>query len=78
MLKTDYLIIGSGIAGLSLALKASKKGNVALITKRKLFDSATGKAQGGIACVTDKSDSFAEHISDTIVAGAGLCNEKMV
>lgn len=78
MIKSDYLIIGSGIAGLSLALKASKKGNVALITKRKLFDSATGKAQGGVACVTDKSDSFEQHIEDTIVAGAGLCNEKMV
>ncbi len=78
MIKTDYLIIGSGIAGLSLALKASENGNVALITKRKLFDSATGKAQGGIACVTDKSDSFEQHIEDTIVAGAGLCNKKMV
>jgi len=78
MLKTDYLIIGSGIAGLSLALKASKKGNVILITKRKLFDSNTGKAQGGIACVTDKSDSFEQHIHDTIIAGAGLCNENMV
>lgn len=78
MTKTDYLIIGSGIAGLSLALKASENGSVALITKRKLFDSATSKAQGGIACVTDKSDSFEEHIHDTIVAGAGLCNEKVV
>ncbi|MCL2506770.1 MAG: L-aspartate oxidase [Endomicrobia bacterium] len=78
MIKSDYLIIGSGIAGLSLALKASENGNVALITKRKLFDSATGKAQGGIACVTDKSDSFIQHISDTLTAGAGLCNEEMV
>ncbi|MCL2799315.1 MAG: L-aspartate oxidase [Endomicrobia bacterium] len=78
MIKSDYLIIGSGIAGLSLALKASENGNVALITKRKLFDSATGKAQGGIACVTDKSDSFEQHISDTLTAGAGLCNVEMV
>lgn len=78
MIRADYLIIGSGIAGLSLALKASEKGNVALITKRKLFDSATGKAQGGVACVTDKSDSFEQHIEDTVIAGAGLCNKKMV
>ncbi|MDR1941535.1 MAG: L-aspartate oxidase [Endomicrobium sp.] len=78
MVKSDYLIIGSGIAGLSLALKASQNGNVALITKRKLFDSATGKAQGGVACVSDKSDSFDQHIADTIVAGAGLCNETVV
>lgn len=78
MIKSDYLIIGSGIAGLSFALKACQNGNVALITKRKLFDSATGKAQGGIACVSDKSDSFEEHIRDTMVAGAGLCNKKAV
>ncbi|MCL2144598.1 MAG: L-aspartate oxidase [Endomicrobia bacterium] len=78
MIKSDYLIIGSGIAGLSFALKACRNGNVALITKRKLFDSATGKAQGGVACVTDKSDSFERHIQDTIVAGAGLCNKKIV
>ncbi|MCL1971806.1 MAG: L-aspartate oxidase [Endomicrobia bacterium] len=78
MVKSDYLVIGSGIAGLSFALKACKSGNVALITKRKLFDSATGKAQGGVACVTDKSDSFEQHIQDTIVAGAGLCSKKIV
>ncbi|AKL98127.1 L-aspartate oxidase [Endomicrobium proavitum] len=78
MIRSDYLIIGSGIAGLSLALKASQKGSVALITKRKLYDSATGKAQGGVACVTSKSDSFENHIKDTIVAGAGLCNVKAV
>ena len=78
MIKADYLIIGSGIAGLSLALKAADKGNVALITKRRIFDSNTGKAQGGVACVTDKHDSFEQHIEDTIVAGAGLCNRKMV
>jgi L-aspartate oxidase len=78
MIKSDYLIIGSGIAGLSFALKACCSGNVALITKRKLFDSATGKAQGGVACVTDKSDSFEQHISDTMIAGAGLCSKKVV
>jgi L-aspartate oxidase len=78
MIKSDYLIIGSGIAGLSLALKASKNGSVSLITKRRLFDSSTGKAQGGIACVIDGLDSFEEHIHDTLISGAGLCNRKMV
>ena len=78
MIKSDCLIIGSGIAGLSLAIKASQYGDVALITKSKLFESATAKAKGGIACVTDKSDSFEEHIKDTLVAGAGLCNQKTV
>lgn len=78
MIKADYLVIGSGIAGLSFALKACQSGNVALITKRKLFDSATGKAQGGVACVTDKSDSFEQHIQDTMIAGVGLCNKKIV
>jgi L-aspartate oxidase len=78
MIKTDYLIIGSGVSGLSLALKACKIGDVALITKREMSDSATQKAQGGIACVMDKSDTFSSHIKDTIAAGAGLCNEKMV
>jgi L-aspartate oxidase len=78
MIKSDYLIIGSGIAGLSLAIKASQNGDVALITKSKLFESATAKAQGGIACVTDKSDSFERHIKDTLVSGAGLCRQKTV
>jgi L-aspartate oxidase len=78
VVKSDYLIIGSGIAGLSLALKASRNGSVSLITKRALFDSSTDKAQGGICCVTDKLDSFEEHINDTLIAGAGLCNSKMV
>ncbi|MCA6071069.1 MAG: L-aspartate oxidase [Endomicrobium sp.] len=78
MIKSDYLIIGSGIAGLSLALKASKSVSVSLVTKRKMFDSSTGRAQGGIACVMDKFDSFEEHIHDTVVSGAGLCDEKMV
>jgi L-aspartate oxidase len=78
MIRSDYLIVGSGIAGLSLALKASKSCSVSLVTKKKLFDSATGKAQGGIACVTDELDSFESHVRDTIVSGAGLCNEKMV
>ncbi|MBQ3943572.1 MAG: FAD-binding protein, partial [Elusimicrobia bacterium] len=71
MIKTDYLVIGSGIAGLSFALKACKTNDVAVVTKKKLFDSSTGKAQGGVACVTDKNDTFESHIQDTLVAGDG-------
>ena len=78
MIKTDYLVIGSGIAGLSFALKACKTNDVALLTKKKLFDSSTGKAQGGVACVTDKDDTFESHIQDTLVAGDGLCNKEIV
>jgi L-aspartate oxidase len=78
MIKGDCLIIGSGIAGLSLALKMAKKSQVILITKRELSDSATERAQGGVACVIDRSDSFESHISDTMVAGAGLCKQEIV
>jgi L-aspartate oxidase len=78
MIKSDYLVIGSGIAGLSFALKAAKCGIVSLITKRKLFDSSTGRAQGGVACVIDKMDAFEEHVRDTLASGAGLCNKEMV
>ena len=78
MIKTDYLVIGSGIAGLSFALKACKSNDVAIVTKKKLFDSSTGKAQGGVACVIDKDDTFESHIQDTLVAGDGLCNKEIV
>ncbi|MDD5021558.1 MAG: L-aspartate oxidase [Endomicrobiaceae bacterium] len=78
MIKTDYLVIGSGIAGLSFALKACKTGTVSLVTKSKLFDGSTGKAQGGVACVSTKQDSFEEHINDTLTAGDGLCNRENV
>jgi L-aspartate oxidase len=78
MIRSDYLVIGSGIAGLSLALKASRSGSVSLVTKKNIFDSATEKAQGGVACVVDKCDSFEAHVNDTIACGAGLCNKKMV
>jgi len=74
----DFVVIGSGIAGLSFALKAAKHGSVAVITKRKGADTNTAWAQGGIACVTSDEDSFELHVRDTLEAGAGLCDEKAV
>ena len=78
MLKTDVLIIGSGIAGLFAAIKISEFANVILVTKKDKAESNTNYAQGGIASVIDKSDSFEKHINDTLIAGAGLCNSKAV
>ena len=75
----DFLIIGGGIAGLSAALAASKYGKVILLTKGKIGETATEKAQGGIAAAIDQvSDSTQFHFEDTIAAGAGLCNEAAV
>ncbi|MBN1472451.1 MAG: L-aspartate oxidase [Syntrophaceae bacterium] len=76
--RTDFLILGSGIAGLSLAIKASELGGVTIITKKEKFESNTNYAQGGIAAVTDKTDSFSEHVKDTLICGAGLCNKEVV
>lgn len=78
MKKFDFVVVGSGIAGLSFALKAARHGSVAVITKRKGSDSSTAWAQGGIACVTSDEDSFELHVRDTIEAGAGLCDEQTV
>ena len=75
---TDHLIIGSGIAGLTLALKLGKTGRVAVIAKGNLVDTNTWYAQGGIASVMSPDDSFAQHVDDTLVAGAGLCRENIV
>ena len=77
-IKTDFLIIGSGIAGLSFALKVAKFGNVALVTKKEAMDSNTNLAQGGIASVFGSHDSFDLHLQDTITAGDGLCNMDVV
>jgi L-aspartate oxidase len=74
----DYVVVGSGIAGLTFALKASEKGSVAIVTKKSRADSNTAWAQGGIACVTSNEDSVALHVRDTIIAGDGLCNEGVV
>ena len=78
MKKTDFLIIGSGIAGLSFALKAAAYGKVCIITKANEEESNTKYAQGGVAVVIDKADSYANHINDTLVAGDGLCNTAIV
>lgn len=74
----DFLIIGSGIAGLSFAIKASRHGSVYIVTKKKETDSSTNYAQGGIASVLDPKDSKEAYINDTIEAGAGLCHKNAV
>lgn len=76
--KFDFLVIGSGIAGISLALKAARYGKVALLCKTTLSDSNTSYAQGGIAAVTYSPDSFEKHIEDTLIAGDGHCNLEAV
>lgn len=76
--KTDFLIVGSGIAGLSFALKASCLGKVLIITKSNEDESNTKYAQGGVAVVVDESDSFDNHIQDTHIAGDGLCDPQVV
>jgi L-aspartate oxidase len=76
--KTDFLIIGSGVAGLTFALKVADFGSVAIITKKAVMDTNTAQAQGGIASVFGKLDSFDLHIRDTLVAGDGLCNREVV
>jgi len=74
----DYLVVGSGVAGLTFALDAAKKGEVVLVTKRARSEANTNYAQGGIAAVLDPADSFDAHVQDTLVAGAGLCHKNAV
>jgi L-aspartate oxidase len=76
--KIDYLVIGSGIAGLSFALKVAAKHKVFLITKVNEDESNTKYAQGGIAAVWNENDSIEKHVEDTLNAGAGICDEKIV
>src|SRR5512141_214102 len=78
MKQFDFLILGSGIAGLSFALKVAPYGRVAVITKKDRAESNTNYAQGGVAAVTSKEDSIDLHLRDTLEAGAGLCKESAV
>ncbi len=78
IIETDYLVIGSGIAGLMSALHLSRLGRVLVVTKKAGSESNTNYAQGGIACVMTSEDSIQRHVDDTLIAGAGLCNEKVV
>lgn len=76
--RCDVLIIGSGLAGLALALKMSPHANVLILSKAKAPDTNTDMAQGGIAAVMAAEDSFESHVQDTLTAGAGLCKESVV
>ncbi len=77
-MRFDTIIVGSGLAGLSAALRLSKTQRVCLITKKSLSEGASYMAQGGIAAVLSEQDSIESHVQDTLVAGAGLCNEEVV
>ncbi|MGB2770163.1 MAG: L-aspartate oxidase [Candidatus Zixiibacteriota bacterium] len=77
-IKTDFLVIGSGIGGLSFALQASELGEVVIVTKKEDSESNTNYAQGGIASVLAKDDSYELHLEDTLKGGAGLCNPEVV
>ena len=74
----DYFVVGSGMSGLMTALHLASAGRVVLATKQRLEDCNSNFAQGGICCVADPADTFAAHVQDTLIAGAGLCDEKVV
>jgi len=76
--ESEFLIIGSGIAGLSCALKCAELGEVVVVTKKRDIDTATNLAQGGVAAVLEEGDSVESHVEDTLSSGAGLCDEKIV
>ncbi len=76
--EVDFLVIGSGIAGLSFALKVAPYGKVCILTKGDASEGSTKYAQGGIAAVMYDTDSFDKHIADTLVAGDGICDREVV
>jgi L-aspartate oxidase len=76
--ESDFIVIGGGIAGLCFALKAAQAGKVTVLAKKGFKESSTNLAQGGIAAVSSKDDSFEMHVADTLQAGAGLCHEDIV
>ncbi|MEO0190852.1 MAG: FAD-binding protein, partial [candidate division WOR-3 bacterium] len=76
--KVDFLVVGSGVAGLTFAIKSAKYGSVLILTKKHKAESNTNYAQGGIAAVFGKDDSFESHIEDTLKAGDGLCHKDAV
>lgn len=76
--RSDFLVIGGGIAGLTFALRAARHGSVTVLTKRDLTESNTAWAQGGVAAVLGADDSYEDHVRDTEEAGAGLCNDEVV
>ncbi len=78
MIQSDFLVLGSGLAGLYFALKVAPHGKVGIVTKLSRSEGATAKAQGGIAAVLDPTDSFEKHIQDTLQTGCGLCHEEVV
>src|SRR5215469_11376631 len=78
MKQYDFVVIGSGVAGLSISLHLAPHGTVAIVTKQRAADSNTAWAQGGVACVTSAEDSFDLHIKDTLLSGGGLCDEQAV
>ncbi len=78
MYETDVLIIGSGVAGLSFALKIASFARVTLVTKKSCVDTATNLAQGGVAAVLSEDDTVDAHVRDTLISGDGLCNEEIV
>ncbi|MDJ0888813.1 MAG: L-aspartate oxidase [Desulfobacterales bacterium] len=76
--QSEFLVIGSGVAGLNFALRAAEVGRVAVVTKKEAMESNTNLAQGGIAAVLDVDDSYELHVQDTLASGAGLCRREVV
>ena len=73
--KVDFLIIGTGVAGLSAAIKLQKFGNIIMLAKNSIQECNTFHAAGGVSCVWGNEDSFEKHVNDTLVAGDGLCKK---